>query len=199
MSNLSALIITAALFLIQCGPHSTQSGNHSQNPHPANAPTPGAILPDEQSMMAVNMPQESGRRSGNEKTETVSDGSPETACDFSAYKPVRISHFIPMAAIKRLKPKYPQEAATRGLQGQIQVKILVSSERIVEKACATNGDELLRKTAEGISLQWKFKPNFGFSANRRSTPANKRYVEDFLIYNFILDKKDAGVGITVTP
>jgi TonB family protein len=125
---------------------------------------------------------------------------PAIECDFSAYAPLRISHFAQMAVIKKLKPEYPQEAASRGIQGQVQVKILVSSDGLVEKACASGGDELLRKASEAVALQLRFKPNFGFSPNPRG-PKTRRYVEDFIVYNFILskEKKDPGVGIIIRP
>src|SRR4051794_16858624 len=79
-------------------------------------------------------------------------------CDFSAYAPVRISHFDPKAVTRRVQPEYPEEAAQRGVQGRVIVKALVNEKGDVERACAIEGDETLRYAGVKATLQWKLKP-----------------------------------------
>lgn len=119
----------------------------------------------------------------------VSDDKPaDNNCDFSSYKPLMISHFAITSAVKKVKPTYPPEAARQGAQGSVQVKILVNSEGDVEKACATGGDDLLRRASEEAALRWKFKPDFGFSgSSRHGAPKKKRYAVDFLLFRLVFN------------
>jgi TonB family protein len=92
-----------------------------------------------------------------------------------------VSHFVQTSLKKKVKPLYPSEAVRRGLQGKISVKILVNRDGDVVKACAFNGDEILRRAAEEAALKWKFKRNV--VAGRQS------FVETGISFNFVLDKK----------
>src|SRR5262249_26430859 len=56
-------------------------------------------------------------------------------CDFTAYQPVRESHFIQRTVKKKVNPTYPPEAVSRNIQGLVNVKILVNRDGNVEKAC----------------------------------------------------------------
>lgn len=112
-------------------------------------------------------------------------------CDFSSYKPSIVSHFVQTALKTKVKPKYPTEAAQRGIQGKISVKILVDRDGNVVKACAFNGDEILQHVAEEAALQWKFK---------RDVVAGKQsYVEAGISFNFVLDKADSNDVDAVRP
>jgi TonB family protein len=113
----------------------------------------------------------------------LSDGE----CDFTTYQPVRESHFVQRTVRKKVKPIYPPEAANRGIQGWVNVKILVDRDGNVEKACAVDGDQTLRYAAEKAALQWKFKPYFG-RANAHKA-GSRKYMVDVIPFNFDLRTK----------
>ncbi len=112
-------------------------------------------------------------------------------CEFSSYKSAIVSHFVQATLKKKVKPTYPTEAAQRGIQGKISVKILVDRDGNVAKACALNGDEVLRRAAEEAALQWKFK---------RDVVAGKQsYVEAGISFDFVLGKADSNDADAVRP
>lgn len=102
-------------------------------------------------------------------------------CDFSPYKPVLLSRLPQTSLRTNVTPSYPSEAMRRGLQGTINVKILVDKEGNVVKACALNGDETLQRAAEKAALKWKFKENV----------AGQQLFETSITFRFALDKKDS--------
>lgn len=110
-------------------------------------------------------------------------------CDFSSYAPVRIEQFDRKAVTKRVQPEYPLEAVRRGVQGRVVVKALVDEKGIVERACAVEGEEALRKAAEKAALQWKLKPGYGLAFIRPKTEKNpKNFAEAYIVFEFKLDK-----------
>lgn len=127
--------------------------------------------------------------------------SSEKKCDFAEFKPLSISHFYPNSVVKAVKPKYPSEAINQKIQGWVMVKVLVNREGNVENACATQGPDVLRHTAEAAAVGWKFKPNFGLSAIKRRPGQTReiKYAQAILPFHFVLNKADASVGITVLP
>lgn len=138
-----------------------------------------------------------GSRAGNEVSSEkakVSTGE----CNFSAYKAIREDHFVRRALVKSTKPLYPPEAVREGIQGWINVRILVNRSGDVEKACAIDGDENLKTVSEDAALQWKFKPNFGLSS-----PGRNSYREDVIAFHFLLDKLEKPVSkanvVTIQP
>src|SRR5262245_28902341 len=96
-----------------------------------------------------------------QKADTPNKKLSDNKCDFTVYKPVRESHFVTRAIVKKHKPIYPSDAVSRGIQGYVNVQILINRNGDVERACALDGDELLKSVAEESALQWKFKSNFG--------------------------------------
>jgi TonB family protein len=112
-------------------------------------------------------------------------------CEFSSYKPSIVSHFVQTALKTRVTPKYPIEAVQRGIQGRIGVKILVDRDGNVSKACALNGDEVLRRAAEEAALQWKFKRNV--------VPGWQSYVQAGISFNFVLDGSRAKDADAIRP
>ena len=105
-------------------------------------------------------------------------------CDFTAYHPVRESHFVSRTVRKKVKPIYTPEAANRGVHGWVNVKILVNRDGNVEKACAVDGDQILKGAAEKAALQWKFKPYFGLAK-----AGFRKYMIDVIAFNFDLGTK----------
>jgi len=105
-------------------------------------------------------------------------------CDFTAYHPVRESHFVSRTVRKKVEPIYPPTAANRGIHGWVNVKILVNRDGNVEKACAVDGDQTLKDAAEIAALQWKFKPYFGLAK-----AGSRKYMVDVIAFNFDLGTK----------
>jgi outer membrane biosynthesis protein TonB len=121
----------------------------------------------------------------------VSEQVNEKECDFSAYKPVTVSHFLQTSLKTRVKPIYPSEAIRRGIRGKISVKILVDRDGNVVKACALNGEDVLRSVAEDAALKWKF--------NRNVIVGRESFVEDGIAFNFVLEKNNSDDEETVFP
>ena len=105
----------------------------------------------------------------------------ESVCDFSAYKPLVVSHALLRAAAKKVEPKYPAMGTRVRVEGDVTVKILANRKGNVVSACATEGHPLLRPSAVHAASQWEFKPNFDF-ANK----PKKRYIESFIVFKFRL-------------
>lgn len=61
-------------------------------------------------------------------------------------------------ALKKVHPRYPQEAMATRATGAVQVAITVSEEGKVIEANAVSGHELLRAAAVEAAQQWTFKP-----------------------------------------
>jgi outer membrane biosynthesis protein TonB len=115
----------------------------------------------------------------------------EEECDFSAYKPFTVSHFVQTSLKTQVKPLYPGEAVRQGIQGKISVKILVDRDGNVVKACALNGEDILRRSAEDAALKWKF--------NRKVATGRKSFVEAGISFNFVLDKNISDDVETIYP
>ena len=117
----------------------------------------------------------------------VQKSSNNDECDFASYHPVWESHFVSRTVTKKVEPIYPSEAAHRGVQGRVNVKILVNRDGNVEKACAIDGDQTLKDSVEKAALQWKFKPYFG--APNAAKVGSRKYTEAVIVFNFVLGTK----------
>ena len=104
-------------------------------------------------------------------------------CDFSAFKPLAVSHALLKAAVKKVQPDYPAGAVSVRAGGKVSVKILVDRQGNVAEACVTEGHPLLIASAKKAAREWKFKENFGFS---KASTFYKRYrfVESEIQFNF---------------
>jgi len=129
--------------------------------------------------------------SPQQKAENAARSKADDVCDFSAFKPSIVSHFVQTSLQTKVKPPYPEEAVSRGIQGKISVKILINRDGDVVKACALNGDEFLRRAAEGAALKWKFKRNV--------VAGRKSFVQAGISFNFVLDKNDPVDAEAVRP
>src|SRR5262249_27670259 len=103
-------------------------------------------------------------------------------CDFTTYQPVRESHFVQRTVKKKVNPIYPPEAVSRNIQGLVNVKILIDRDGNVEKACAFDGDRVLKEAAEAAALQWKFNPNFGQA--HAVDVVSRKYMVDVIAFTF---------------
>lgn len=112
-------------------------------------------------------------------------------CDFSSFKPFTVSHFVKTSLKTQFKPTYPSEAVRGGLHGKIGVKILVDRDGNVVKACAFNGDDILRQAAEDAALKWKFK--------RKVVAGRESFVEAGISFNFVLDETASTDADAIRP
>ena len=83
--------------------------------------------------------------------------------------------------MKKVEPEYPAIARAARASGKVQVKTLVDLEGNVARACAVHGHPLLRQAAERAALEWKFKPNFGFS---RKSKFRRKYLQSWIVFGF---------------
>ena len=60
--------------------------------------------------------------------------------------------------VKMVKPAYPAEAKSKGIEGQVKIDVLINKEGDVAQAEATSGPELLRNAALEAVRQWKYEP-----------------------------------------
>lgn len=103
-------------------------------------------------------------------------------CDFSDLRPLVITHPLVDATVKRVEPQYPVLARRSGIQGKVEVRILVDRNGEVTRACTVDGPPLLLSAAKDAALQWKFKKNFGLT-NR----PKQRYIESSLVFTFSIE------------
>lgn len=83
-------------------------------------------------------------------------------------------------AVELYKPRYTEEAKSKGLEGQVKVEIEIEENGSVSKAKAVSGDKLLYETAEDAALRSKFL-----------TPkidGQRTKVKGVLNYNFYIEK-----------
>ncbi len=109
-------------------------------------------------------------------------------CDFSSFKPVRISEFIPKAVVRKVLPEYPDAAIKRRQKARVTVKILIKLDGTVERACAAV-DGPFAAAAEKAAMQWLFKRNFGFDKPRYGD-----YAEADLLFLFVIRNGRGEVG-----
>lgn len=107
---------------------------------------------------SISGPRDTISRRQQTKSEK-SATSDEKQCDFSGYKPVKISDFFTGASIvKHVDAIYPSLAIPAHIEGEVSTRILVDRKGNVMRACALNGHPILRKAAIAAALKWKFKP-----------------------------------------
>jgi len=118
------------------------------------------------------------------RMETRANQKHSSTCDFSAFKPVRISDWLPQGVSKRVKPSYPPEAQIKGVHGRVLVQVLINDQGEVEQVCGI-GDSLLTRAAEVAALEWRFKPPVLNGSQRFP------YIQDFLTFDFILEEQES--------
>lgn len=179
LNGLLSVVLLASLLNLQCGTSTNE--------------------PISKDAASQKQAQQVGDDKSRQQAQQPDAKATDSKCDFAAYAPISISHFYPKKVVKGVKPNYPPEAVSRGIQGWVMVKALVNKDGDIEKACATEANELLGRAAESAAMQWKFKPNFGFTIKRQEKSTQSTYVQVVLPFHFVLKKVDAGVGITVLP
>jgi protein TonB len=72
---------------------------------------------------------------------------------------VRISQGVSETLlIKRIEPKYPEEARDKRISGNVLLQVHVSAAGDVEGVTVISGDDLLTPAAAEAVRQWKYKP-----------------------------------------
>jgi len=88
-----------------------------------------------------------------------------------------------MPRISLPPPRYPNEAKEQRVGGLVKVSVLVNAESgRVERACAVEGDDLLKAAAEAAARQARFSPYL----NNTYIKENHKYLEGIISYNFVL-------------
>jgi outer membrane biosynthesis protein TonB len=100
-------------------------------------------------------------------------------CDFSDVKPMRAGANSGAPRLSLPKPAYPPEAKERGIQGKVVVLLLVNTgSGLVERACVSEGNDLLIGAAKEAALRIKFSPYSSYIQERFS------YAEEVVSYQF---------------
>ena len=102
-----------------------------------------------------------------------------TPCDFTAFRPTRISDWLPRGIARRAVPSYPTEARRRGVRGTVNVFILINRQGTVERVCST-GPKELRKAAEAAAVEFRFKRP---TINDGVDPFE--YIQETLVFKFL--------------
>jgi TonB family protein len=103
-------------------------------------------------------------------------------CNFSKYKPITMSHFLPNGIVELVKPVYPSAARAVKAEGKVRVKIIVDIRGRVREVCATEGHPLLRLAAIKAARASRFKPNFGLTLPQNRY--GRRFITDELTFEF---------------
>jgi hypothetical protein len=101
-------------------------------------------------------------------------------CDFSDYKPLTLRGTLGSQATSMPIPKYPPEAKEQKIAGRVTVKVLINVRSgVIERACAIQGDDLLRNAAEAAALKIKLRSYSNYIKEKYN------YAEGVVIYNFL--------------
>jgi|SRR5579863_9452374 len=88
---------------------------------------------------------------------------PATPADASAQPQqpnrVRVSQGVSTGLlIKKVNPKYPEDARQQGVQGSVVLKVLISKEGTITDLTPVSGDPLLTPAAIKAVKKWRYKP-----------------------------------------
>ena len=74
-------------------------------------------------------------------------------------KRVRVSEGVMRTLlIKKVQPKYPEEARKKHVEGTVLMKTIISHEGDVQELTVVSGDPLLVPAALEAAKQWKYRP-----------------------------------------
>jgi TonB family protein len=109
----------------------------------------------------------------------TSAGLEKKECDFTSFKALKMNS---LPAVMLVKPVYPSKAKEQKMTGTVRVKVVVDKKGNVVRACAVEGDVLLREAAEAAALKSKF--NAGSLSSHQAERYD--YGEFIISYNFVL-------------
>lgn len=109
---------------------------------------------------------------------------PQTSnCDVSPKRSITFQpDSLSKSAVKKVEPVFPEAARHQGVEGLVIVKVLVNTRGKVERACAVEGDEILKPAAEAAALEWKFSE---FSVTYKKVD----FVVSWIPFHFVLSKE----------
>jgi TonB family protein len=97
--------------------------------------------------------------------------------------------------VKTKKADYPIEAAQKGIQGEVVVKMHISETGDVEGVDVLSGDPVLAEAAVNAAKKWKFKP---FIKNGQPIKVTTKMPFDFYFSNKVMDKGTSVDGTATT-
>lgn len=103
------------------------------------------------------------------------------ACDFRAYRPTRISDWLPRAVPSSVRPEYPAQARRNRIAGTVNMFVLINRKGRVERVCSV-GPKDLRMAAETAAAEWQFRRttiNAGIDSFG--------YIQETLVFKFVLE------------
>jgi hypothetical protein len=114
------------------------------------------------------------------KTKEPGTETENKQCDFSSYNPLPPeAQGFGSPVLSMPQPEYSAEARERKLSGRIQVNVLINvNTGLVERACALDGDETLKRLAEAAALKIRLSPYNDYIKH------NYRYAQGVVVYNF---------------
>jgi TonB family protein len=107
--------------------------------------------------------------------QNISQENTNNSCDFSEYNTL----YQKPDAVIMARPLYPKKAKRKKIYGDVKVRILVDKTGKILRACAVEGNELLRSSATKAALKWKCSPPL-----KDLERANKDYLEYVITFNF---------------
>jgi protein TonB len=73
-------------------------------------------------------------------------------------RPVRISHWTEGNLVHRVQPVYPTIAVAAHIQGQVQLRAIISKTGTIENLVAESGPPMLIRSALEAVRQWRYRP-----------------------------------------
>ena len=62
--------------------------------------------------------------------------------------------------IKRVQPRYPQNALSMRMQGSVQLEATINKEGTISNLKVVSGDPVLARAATDAVRQWRYKPYY---------------------------------------
>jgi periplasmic protein TonB len=72
--------------------------------------------------------------------------------------PTRVSRAMQSYLIRRIEPTYPPIAKSAGVQGEVLIKAIISTEGKIEQAQVISGSPWLSRAALDANRQWHYRP-----------------------------------------
>jgi TonB family protein len=104
----------------------------------------------------------------------------ENSAAINIKKKLKLSAALQGSAITKVNPEYPSVAKAAGVQGAVQVTVVIDENGNVISSQPLNGHPLLREAAIKAANEWKFKPT--------QDGGQPTKVEGTLTFNFTLNK-----------
>jgi len=115
-----------------------------------------------------------------QRSEDIQQSTEKKACDFSKFKPMKAQANHGSPVISMPQPAYPPELKANGVQGKVEVLLLVNVRSgLVEQVCLMDGDERLAESAKEAGLRVKFAPYSKYIQDKYT------HAEEIAIYNFV--------------